>query len=428
MPRQIVDRFNVDGVDYEIEPVIDEFPTEGSPHAVQSGGTYQAIQDAIVPRGDSMEKDSPVAFTSGGAWNYMKWLLESLGGGTRFPATGDIDQKSSDAMWAVCYGIDTTTNGGVFIAGGDSNKTYYSYNGRDWHAPRTSAISADVTEIAYGNGVWVAYTEGSNPVLYYSTDGGVNWFACTGTTNIGTGVLGSVALVYLGGIWITYINTVMYWSTNGKDWNAGTTGAKIISSIDYSGSLYVAVASSSGYIYWSTDGKNWTSIAPATSGMPAEEIYEVKYGGGIWVARTRTGLYWSTDGKNWHASISIPAGYIAGARRDMLLYKNGLWICRGRYYSTDGKNWSTTEYSSSSYPDGVLKYLDDVQLFVCIGAGLWTSTDGIHWDFMPGGQGGWPRVVAYAQGMLVYATQASNNSLCYIPAWLPPVSIAQPST
>ena len=44
MPN-IVDRFNVNGQDFFIEPVLDNAPTEGSQHGISSNGVYQTLMD-----------------------------------------------------------------------------------------------------------------------------------------------------------------------------------------------------------------------------------------------------------------------------------------------------------------------------------------------------------------------------------------------
>ena len=69
----IINKFNVDGVDYAIEPILDPEPVEGSQHGVESGGVYPLVQKTNIP-----EELSTKNFTAGGAWTYLKRIVNSL--------------------------------------------------------------------------------------------------------------------------------------------------------------------------------------------------------------------------------------------------------------------------------------------------------------------------------------------------------------
>lgn len=72
MPNRIVDRFNVDGQDYAIEPVIDPTPVEGSQHAVMSGGVYNEIKRIDEDKSATPISDSTKNFTAGGAYDLQQ--------------------------------------------------------------------------------------------------------------------------------------------------------------------------------------------------------------------------------------------------------------------------------------------------------------------------------------------------------------------
>lgn len=68
MPN-IVDRFNVNGQDFFIEPVLDNAPTEGSQHGISSNGVYQTLMDFFGTSDSEKWKAALLGSVYGFNWN-----------------------------------------------------------------------------------------------------------------------------------------------------------------------------------------------------------------------------------------------------------------------------------------------------------------------------------------------------------------------
>jgi hypothetical protein len=175
--------------------------------------------------------------------------------------------------------------------------------------------------------------------------------------------------------------------------------------IAYNGSnTYVAVGGA-GQLYSSTDsGVTWTS---RTSGFGSNEINDVFYGNGLWVAVGAAGtLTTSTDSITWTArtaNMSTNAIYA-------VTYANSLWVAVGNgggatntggiIYSSDGITWtrkSQTLGTSNTYRCVVWNGTNWVvgrdagtnnYLYATTPSGTWTEDlaaggngiDAIYWD------------------------------------------------
>lgn len=155
-------------------------------------------------------------------------------------------------------------------------------------------------------------------------------------------------------------NSGKYLTTNGTSASWGTVNQPLtwtqrdkvsngtFYKMEYNGSnLYVAVGG--GILYTSTDAITWTS---RTSGFGANNIYDVAYGNGLWVAVGQNGtITTSTDGVTWTARTSNMSTNSIYA----VTYANSLWVAVGAgggttntggiTYSSDGLTWTRKSQS-----------------------------------------------------------------------------------
>lgn len=266
----------------------------------------------------------------------------------------------------------------------------------------TLPASADWRRVTYGNGKFVAVTDGTGRCAY-STDGiswnetslptSGRWFSVT----YGDGKFVAVALSTDKGAY----------STDGINWNEFTLPASQgWHSVTYGNGKFVAVAGSSTGAY-STDGINWTTMTLPTS----QGWYGVTYGDGKFVAvaaNSDKGAY-STDGITW-TEMSMPenAGWFS------VVYGNGKFVAITQgltiaAYSLNGTAWSkiTLPISASegiAYGDGKFFVVPDNSNYGAY------STDGINWTkmSMPTSQS-W-RYVTYGNGKFVAVAQSANGA------------------
>ena len=266
----------------------------------------------------------------------------------------------------------------------------------------TLPASADWRRVTYGNGKFVAITDGTGRCAY-STDGiswnetslptSGRWFGVT----YGDGKFVAVALSTDKGAY----------STDGINWNEFTLPASQgWHSVTYGNGKFVAVADSSTGAY-STDGITWTTMTLPTS----QGWYGVTYGDGKFVAvaaNSNKGAY-STDGITW-TEMSMPESAawfsVVYGNDKFVAITQGLTIAA---YSLNGTAWSkiTLPISASegiAYGDGKFVTIESNS-----NKGAY-STDGINWTTMtmPTSQS-W-RYVTYGDGKFVAVAQSANGA------------------
>ena len=215
---------------------------------------------------------------------------------------------------SIASGAISSTTYHVTVAGGaGSTVSAYSSNGGDTWLAMGSLPAGNWTSVAFGNGRFVAVSNGT--VSAFSTTG-------TGWTN-GGGLVSAnyVSIAYgsgpakfvaiAGGS--TGTSQATAYSADGVSWTAGTLPALAYwTSITYGNGRFVAVAQGSTATAYSLDGITWTT--PATVLPQVSAWSNIKYGQGTFLATagkltpTFTG---TTPGSNL-VSLSSTAGLATG--------------------------------------------------------------------------------------------------------------------
>ncbi|GBU29448.1 hypothetical protein R84B8_03013 [Treponema sp. R8-4-B8] len=204
-------------------------------------------------------------------------------------------------IYAIAYGD------GKFIAAGGNGKMATSTDGTTWTAVADSGIwdytyngntnKASISEIAYGNGKWVAgcYVQAiHNSKMATSTDG-TTWTA----VDVSSIFDSIIALAYGGGKFIAAGgNGKMATSTDGTTWTAvadsgiwdytynGNTYKASISEIAYGNGKFIA-AGGNGKMATSTDGTTWTAVDVIFD----TDIGAFAYGDNTWVVVPKVPFY-----------------------------------------------------------------------------------------------------------------------------------------
>lgn len=200
------------------------------------------------------------------------------------------------ALYALTYGAGTF----VALSKGNNKEVYSTDKGRTWKY-KTLASSARWTDMAYGNGKFVAtagQTSDSNKIAY---------------------------------------------STNGIDWKEITLDSRIRNCITYGNGKFVVVSDGSDIVDYSEDGINWKQSKLPVSG----KWNDIAYGNGRFVAiveRNSNVCAYSDDGINWKKT-TLP---ITDQIFNRIVYGNNTFVitCKTNtglfLYSNDGINWKTT--------------------------------------------------------------------------------------
>jgi len=307
-------------------------------------------------------------------------------------------------------GVGGTTgsgnNGGGSEGGGGASSSgvimAYSADGITWKAVKDPKIVNYILHVAYGNGIWLASTNGTGNgnSMAYSSDG-ITWTAINEKINSSC-VNG---ITWGGGKFVAACNDgVIAYSVNGLNWKnvADTTfGSKDgINSVAWNGNKYIAVGfrlgSSGKYYAYSSDGITWT----AGSGNLGSRD-QIAFGGGVWIVGSNwaAGFNYSEDDGNTWKTIYVEdktntTGYLSGNIYD-ITYGNGTFIAIGTrmisgqnlpviVYSTNGKEWKTSKIEGT-VSLGSSETFTSVAWgggkFVAVSGGgrIAHSTDGVSW-------------------------------------------------
>jgi hypothetical protein len=183
---------------------------------------------------------------------------------------------------SVASGAISTTTYYVAVASGASSTTaYVSSNGTSWSA-MTSLASANWSAVAYGNGRFVAISNGTATSV--STNGS-SWTA-GGTlvsqywTSIAYGAGPAKFVAISGG---TSQSTAAAYSTDGTSWISSTLPQNAYwTGVSWGNGRFVAVAQGGQQTAYSLDGITWTT--PATI-LPSSQAWKnISYGQGTFLA------------------------------------------------------------------------------------------------------------------------------------------------
>ena len=210
------------------------------------------------------------------------------------------------------------------------------YAGKSW--TQSNITSGNFNDVYYGNGIWVAGSNGDFG-LCYSIDG-MTWTQ----SNITNGKFNCI--YYDNGIWVAGSkgDFGLCYSIDGMTWTQSNITNGKFNCVYYANGIWVAGSYNNG-LYYSTDGKTWTQ-----SNITSSTFYSVYYSNGIWIAGSyNNGLYYSTDGKTWTQS-NITSNNIY-----CIYYDNGIWVAGGTdssngiiYYSIDGITWASASIKLKS--------------------------------------------------------------------------------
>jgi hypothetical protein len=233
-------------------------------------------------------------------------------GNGKYIAVGDNGKMASSmdgaAWYAVVSGLGTSAINSIIYDGPPGGKMFVvGINSR----VATSPDGTIWTERIASGGILGAYTV--NRLCYASAQekffafagskvasspDGETWTACPDRPN-------SNAVAYLNGKFVS----ISFNSTDGSTWteHEPVLGGVGVRGMAYGGPAgrekYVAVGNE-GAMAWSEDGEHWTQLSASVFGL--SYIYDIAYGGGIFLAAGQDGkMAYSVDGMFWKL---IPPG------------------------------------------------------------------------------------------------------------------------
>jgi len=221
---------------------------------------------------------------------------------------------------------------------------------------------------------------------------------------------------YGNGVYVIFSdpgNSALY-SANGTGWSSASIPQGSWSKVAYGNGLFVAV-SLDGKVISSTDGETWTSAV-----VPELSYSSVVYGDGIWVATALGGTtaLRSTDGVTW-TSVTLPEGadwtdIAYGKGRFVAVAQSDSTVTSTAYSSNGGLTWNV-----GSFLGGCVAIDFGNNRFVAIEGGfgaaqnVFSSTDGISWTASQLPDARNYRDIVYAQGQFIAISSTSASGIYY---------------
>ncbi len=342
----------------------------------------------------------------------VQWNGVAFGNGLHVAVgrDGTVATSPTGATWTITrYGNPATTvlnavafaNGQFVAVGMGATRTgaaliMTSPDGTTWSVVETVAntVSAQLSDIAFGGGTWVAVGgAGANRILT-STDGR------TWTARSAPGFANGSKLTYGAGRFVAAGsgNTALT-STDGITWTNPTVAPAntLLVGVAFGGGRFVLVGRDANFTaaaFTSTDGTIWTAAPAIANASNNTGFLNAVHDGTRFIAAGGVGIFTSPDGTAWTRQTSA----LGNSARQLgpqaeniaaISFANGQTFVLGIYgsitTSTDGATW--TRRSTGTVND-LGAVLHDGARFVVAGSGgtILTSADGSSWTQVTTGQ------------------------------------------
>jgi hypothetical protein len=314
-------------------------------------------------------------------------LLLGVGSGVSY-WSGRIMSSRDGVTWltvteGLTYGLNAVAYGtasGTFAAVGNYGDIYTYRSGS---VAKRAEIGYDLSDVAYGNGTFVAV--GSHGAVVSSTNTaknrnsnneGTTWILrASGTTNT------LISVAYGNGTFVAGGVDVVLTSPDGTTWTKRSFGTPAATGkIRFDGAKFIAVGDD-GVILTSVNGITWSTVIPATPGRIARIASS-----DTMIAATGSSkgtVLTSPDGAHWTARY-LPDGAVSLTG---MAYGSGLFVGIGNgnfgdpamvMTSPDGINWTRRELGTYSYVNDIA-FGNNAFVVVTDSNAIFTSFDGVYW-------------------------------------------------
>lgn len=372
-----------------LKKIIDVSTATSAAVTIGAGGTYSATATAVGGGTSSFVPNTGNGLYVLGGGNSVYDKTGSQGSQYDPTQFGPLGLDSGNQYYGVTGSSYTNTAALIGYGNGKwvmlpfanrgenyaTTQCYYSTNGTTWSAGTNLATARVFSDVAYGNGVFVAIRPnvGASATTVLTSSDGINWTETSVT-------MSGDKIIFANGIFVTtgYGNDGKggsWWSTNGTTWNAGTVTRNITASETshwatrpmWDGVKFTQVHNNGSYwthVYQSTDGKSWTQVnnTGANGNFLSTMYQDCFYANGVYLvafAGVSSNLWRSTTGTSW-AQVNLPAG----AFIKKFAYAGGIFFAVGwdynsnynrLFYSVDnGSTWSTLSMKDSAGNPGVI--------------------------------------------------------------------------
>ena len=269
----------------------------------------------------------------------------------------------------------------------------------------------DWVSITYGDGLWVAVSNGTSPsgsnAAGYSSDG------TTWSSTVLPGTNPWIKVAYGNGIFVTVAsNGAMASSNDGIVWNSITATVNPYNSVVYGGGTWVAISAGVN-IVTSTDAITWTpSVLPEGA-----DWIDIAYGKGKFVAVSQSDssiaqTAYSTNGTVWTLGSFVGGSKsIAYGNDRFVAIEGGYALANSAFVSFDGITWTAAALDQQNWQS--IKYFQGT--FAAVAESydkIALSIDGANWRYQTlSGVLSWRDIAGGGIGKFVAVTGLSNSTV-----------------
>jgi hypothetical protein len=369
--------------------ILDISATTSATITVGAGGTFAGLQTTVGGGATTFSTNNGLSITSNGGGSTATNALDgiqsqgttyypnqfgSLGitSGNQIPSVTGSSYTNAAALLGFGNGryvMLPLANGGVNYP---TTQIYHSTNGTTWSAGTNLATARVFSDVAYGNGIFVAVrpTAVAAATTVVTSSDGITWTETSVT-------MAADKIIFANGVFVTVGSTsgsqgTSFWSTNGTTWTQGTVTRTIQAaetSIWYGrpmwdGTKFIQIHSNTsyvGHVYQSTDGKAWTQLAVTgtNSNFVSGQFKDSFFANGVYL--TTVGASSANTDQIWRSTNGTSWTQITGGNLKKLFkfaYLNGIYFSIGfddsnlfnqvNWSEDGGLSWTTSAFLKDS--------------------------------------------------------------------------------
>ncbi|WP_336763283.1 hypothetical protein [Paenibacillus sp. USHLN196] len=289
-----------------------------------------------------------------------------------------LDELNSGVSHSIAYG------GGIYMMPAAGGYVKTSKDGVTWKTIYTGN-PVDFSLIIRGKSEFMGFREETDNVTVWTSTDGLSWKKLNNPIHIRflkDAVWNGKRYIAVGGT--TYEGKILS-SEDGLTWTERKTGISTnFTAVAWGNNTFVAQGYEGGVVAVSKDGITWKKVK--TNQPNYEQVWDMTYGGGAFVAVGDATIMTSKDGQKWtYVSSKAFWSKVYWAKDRFYIFgfeyvnKANHVLKEVNWTSKDGKSWSNAGFATSPKQNPFFTIHNGKQYITITDAGIQTSADGRKW-------------------------------------------------
>ncbi|MEO3947951.1 leucine-rich repeat domain-containing protein [Gorillibacterium sp. CAU 1737] len=267
---------------------------------------------------------------------------------------------------------------GRYVTAASEGHTLVSTDGLNWKR-YYSGDSEPFMSIVWGKNEFLGIKPDGWGNTVWSSKDGITW--TKHKEKFGTG---GCRLVAWNGKRYVAVDGGIYTSEDGQKWTERSLKLDTqIQGLAYGNGVFVGQGEEWGQVVVSSDGITWKTVK--TKQPNYHDMYDIAFGGGLFVAVGGSTIMTSKDGKTW---TYVSAASSKTTLHQVMWAKDRFYIYGSEYASSkkpahltskDGKKWTSAGFTNSPNQEPQFTLYNGKQYVTATTAGLQTSANGVKW-------------------------------------------------